>query len=183
MNTSENQLITPKTLDEFETWEPNDGFKYEWNDGEIIKFGGKNSRHLKLIALLSRHFIKTEAFLAGGNLIARQDVVLTDIQLQRPDLAYFSNAQIESLVGTAEPIPEFIIEVISPNDQILPVKAKIKEYFKHGVKVVWLIYPDVKLVEVYASFKDITVCTDRDICSAKPVLTDFDIAAADLFNY
>jgi len=28
----------PKTLAEFMIWEPNDGFKYEWNDGELIKF-------------------------------------------------------------------------------------------------------------------------------------------------
>ena len=36
----ENPVSTelPKTLAEFLEWEPEDGFKYEWNDGEIIKF-------------------------------------------------------------------------------------------------------------------------------------------------
>ncbi len=28
--------VLPQTLEEFVVWEPNDGFKYEWNDGEII---------------------------------------------------------------------------------------------------------------------------------------------------
>ena len=30
----------PRTLEEFLLWDPNDGFKYEWNDGELIKFTG-----------------------------------------------------------------------------------------------------------------------------------------------
>lgn len=28
----------PTTLEEFMVWESEDGFKYEWNDGELIKF-------------------------------------------------------------------------------------------------------------------------------------------------
>lgn len=39
------EIVTfPRTLDEFQTWEPNDGFKYEWNDGELIKFTGINKK-------------------------------------------------------------------------------------------------------------------------------------------
>jgi hypothetical protein len=30
----------PQTFDEFQNWEPVDGYKYEWNDGEIIRFTG-----------------------------------------------------------------------------------------------------------------------------------------------
>ncbi|GAB3514909.1 hypothetical protein GCM10027442_30280 [Emticicia fontis] len=30
----------PRTLAEFIEWESNDGFKYEWNDGELIRFSG-----------------------------------------------------------------------------------------------------------------------------------------------
>lgn len=37
----------PKTLEEFSIWEqPEDGFKYEWNDGEIIKFIGINRKQV-----------------------------------------------------------------------------------------------------------------------------------------
>jgi hypothetical protein len=28
----------PRTLAEFLDWEPEDGYKYEWIDGELIKF-------------------------------------------------------------------------------------------------------------------------------------------------
>lgn len=81
-----------------------------------------------------------------------------------------------------EPIPASAIEVISTNDQILSVKAKIKQYFQHGIGVVWLIYPDDKLVEVYTDFKTVHICTEKDMCSAKPALEDYEITAEDLFS-
>lgn len=171
----------PSSLAEFELWEPADGYKYEWNDGEIIKFDGMKKKHLKLMRLLARFFKDTNAYQNGGELIHEQDVMLTGIQLRRPDLAYFSGQQIDDSDNAIEPIPEFVMEVISTFDQIIPVKNKLKEYFTHGVKVAWLIYPDDQLVEVYTSFKNITVCTDDDVCSAKPVLPDFEIAVNQLF--
>jgi len=63
------------------------------------------------------------------------------IQLRRPDLAYFTNEQMRSNEND-EPIPEFCIEVISTFDQTNEIKIKLREYFKNGVKVVWLIIPN-----------------------------------------
>jgi Uma2 family endonuclease len=174
----------PETLAQFEQWEPNDGFKYEWNDGEIIKSEKMNRKHLKLLKKLARLFLKTKAHKSGGELIAEQDVRLTGVQLRRPDIAYFSAEQIENSDHSSaeEPIPGFAIEVISTSDQLTMVKAKLKEYFDHGVMVVWLVYPDEKLVEVYTSYKQVTICTDKDVCSAKPVMDDFEIRVEDLFS-
>ena len=169
---------TPKTLDEFINWEPNDGFKYEWNDGELIKFTGTKSKHLRLIQRLNRLFLTTVAHQQKALLICRQDVQLTGIQMRRPDMAYFTDAQIKA--EGEEPIPEFCIEVISPNDQLNDVKAKLKAYFKHGVRVVWLILPEQDMVEVYTSVKNVTIYSDDDRCSAQPVLADFEISVNDL---
>jgi Uma2 family endonuclease len=184
METTISNIHLPENFDQFLKWEPNDGFKYEWNDGDLIKFQKMNKKHLKLIRKLLRLFDNSMAYEQGGVLTIEQDIMLTGIQLRRPDLAYFSNSQIENAdtPGTDEPIPEFAIEVISTTDQILLVKAKLKQYFLHGIKVVWLIYPDDKLVEVYTDYKKVQICSDKDICSAKPVLDDFEIAAEDLFS-
>lgn len=181
METATKELTLPRSLAEFEMWEPADGFKYEWNDGEIIKFEGMKKKHMKLVRTLTHLFNNTIAYKNGGVLYYEQDVMLTGIQLRRPDLAYFSGKQIDDSDNAEEPIPEFVIEVISTFDQIIPVKNKLKEYFNHGVKVAWLIYPDDKLVEVYTSFKNIAVCTGDDICSAKPILDNFEIAVNQLF--
>jgi Uma2 family endonuclease len=168
----------PTTLAEFELWEPNDGYKYEWNDGELIKFTQIKRKHLKLIKKLNRLFLLSDGHQKGGELICEQDVMMTGIQLRRPDMAFFTDEQINSEGG--EPIPEFCIEIISSNDQINDVKKKIKEYFKNGVRVVWVVLPEEDMVEVYTSVRDIKVCMEQDICSAAPVLDDFQISVEEL---
>lgn len=172
----------PRSLEEFLAWEPNDGFAYEWNDGEVIAFEKMKKKHLYLIRTLNRLFSQTEAYRLGGVLIPEQDVMLTGIQMRRPDLAYFSNEQInQSAISDDEPIPAFVIEVISPTDDAEKVEEKLAEYFKAGVQVVWNVYAENKVVYVYTSRKNVKVCTDVDVCSAAPVLPDFALSVDELF--
>ncbi len=44
MITTKEISTLPKTLAEFLEWEPEDGFKYEWNDGELIQFNGMDRK-------------------------------------------------------------------------------------------------------------------------------------------
>jgi len=108
--------------------------------------------------------------------------MLTGIQMRRPDLAFFSGQQIDNSTDPdTEPIPEFIIEVVSPTDDAIKVEEKLAEYFKSNVKVVWHVFPENEVVYVYTSRKQVTICTDNDVCSASPVLPDFEITVNDLF--
>jgi len=174
--------VLPTSLEEFLQWEPVDGFKYEWNEGEVIRFEKMKKKHLFIIRVLNRLFLSTEAHTNGGELIMEQDVMLTGIQMRRPDLAYFSGPQIDGSVSSdIEPIPEFVIEVISPTDDAIKVEEKLAEYFKSNIKVVWHIFPDNEVVYVYTSRKQVKICTDSDTCSASPVLLDFEISVTDLF--
>lgn len=177
-------MALPKTFEEFLQWDAADGFKYEWNDGEVIRFEKMKKKHLVIIRRLQQLFFGTVSFDKGGAFIMEQDVMLTGIQMRRPDLAYFSGNQIDdSTSSDEEPIPEFIIEVVSPTDDAIKVEEKLAEYFKSTVKVVWHIYPENEVVYVYTSRKQVKICTDNDICSAAPVLTDFNISVNDLLAF
>jgi hypothetical protein len=44
----------PQTLEAFIDWEPTDGFKYEWNDGEIVRFSGMQKKQYFIYGTLSR---------------------------------------------------------------------------------------------------------------------------------
>lgn len=181
IQTSQDVKQSPRTLEEFLAWELNDGFKYEWNDGEIIKTENMNRKLLFLIGKLYQLFHKTAAFRDGGLLLAEQDVMLSGIQLRRPDLAFFSLSQIQKSPDGEDPIPEFVIEIISSYDQINQLEKKIAEYFKAGVKVIWNIIPEQEVVYVYTSRRDVKICLENDICSASPVLPDFEISVNELF--
>jgi hypothetical protein len=42
--------------------------------------------------------------------------------------------------------------------------------------------PESKTVHVYSSKKNVTICYDNDICSAKPILDEFEISVNDIFG-
>lgn len=173
-------LVLPQTLDKFLDWEPLDGYKYEWNDGEIIRFVGIKKRQYFIYELLNELFIE-KGYYKAGTLMAKPDVMLTAIQMRRPDIAYFTKAQIQRGWQGEDVIPEFMIEVISPNDNAEDVEKKIGEYFKANVKVVWNIYPENQVVYVYTARQTVTLCLEDDVCSAAPVLPDFAISVSTLF--
>ena len=182
MRTSTDIQQMPQTLEEFMVWEPNDGYKYEWNDGEVVRFERMKKKHLNLLRTLGTLFLRTEAFLNRGWLTPEQDVWLTGIQIRRPDLAYFSGQQIDtSLSSEDEPIPAFTIEIISPTDDAIKVDEKVAEYFKAGVQVVWHVYPENESVYIYTSRRNVRICIEDDVCSAQPALPDFEISANELF--
>ena len=178
----ENTTQLPKTLVEFMEWEhPNDGFKYEWNDGEIIKFEGMNRKQLFIFTVLNKLFAK-KGYLEIGALIPESDVQLSGIQMRRPDIAYFTDEQVYQGRQGMYIIPDFAIEVISNSDKMIDVENKLIEYFKAGVKVVWHIIPAQEVVYVYTSRSEVKICFDKDICSARPVLEDFEISVEDIFK-
>ena len=172
--------VVPKTLAEFITWEPNDGYKYEWNDGELIRFTGMNKRQAYIYNVLNKLFSK-KGYIETGSLVAEYDTMLTGIQMRRPDIAYLTDEQMFRGKDGEDVIPEFVIEIISETDQFYKIEDKITEYFKAGVKVIWNIVPEHKLVYIYTSRKTVKICGDADVCSAAPVLPDFTIAVEDIF--
>lgn len=169
----------PATLEEFLAWEPNDGFKYEWNDGEIIQFAGMNREQAYLYGILSKLFFE-KGYAKVGSLIAEQNVHLSGIQLRRPDIAYFTYEQLLEGKKSQEMIPAFVIEIISHHDEINKMEQKLTEYFKAGVRVVWIVIPEQRVVNVYTSRREVRACLENDICSAAPVLPEFEISVNDL---
>ena len=176
-----NNTVVPTTLAEFEIWEAGDGFKYEWNDGELIQFAGMNKNQLYIYNTLLDLFI-FKGYNLSGILVREYDTKLSGIQLRRPDIAYLTKNQVQLGKNGEDVIPEFIIEIISGTDNINKVEEKITEYFKSGVKVVWNIMPEQQLVYVYTSRKSVKICSENDICSARPVLNDFEISVKSIFQ-
>jgi Uma2 family endonuclease len=108
--------------------------------------------------------------------------MLSGIQMRRPDIAYLSDEEGKRANDGEEIIPAFMVEIISTNDNLNKVEEKITEYFKAGVKVIWNILPEQKLVYVYTSRKQVQICMDDDICSAAPVLPEFEVKVSEIFG-
>ena len=155
-----------------------DPFKYEWNKGTIEKKNRATNRDQFLIVeiLMDALYVLKQKNVRG---IFGQEVDMylpTIDRTQRADIAYLSHEILKVSKDNRPIVCPFVIEIISKNDQINEVEEKIIEYFENGVQVVWVIFPRVKKVEVYTSAKNITICFGDDICTAAPVLDDFQIS-------
>ena len=161
-----------------------DAFKYEWNKGIVEKKPRTMNRdQLKILQNLMRLFVRIQAYAAMGELLSEVDMFLQSVdRTRRSDIAYMSGTQMQAAPSGELSVCTFVAEVISKNDQINEVEQKLQEYFDNGVQVVWVIFPKLKQVKVYHSIRDITVCFGEDICSAAPVLPDFEISVDDIFK-
>lgn len=172
----------PLTLQDFRRKysEREDGYKYEYKDGAIIKSpGNMNPKQLFIVKNLSRRFAQTQAYAQGDELIAEVDQLTAPSRQRRPDLSFWTSERIKT---ADESVSDFVIEIISPTDKLEDVEDKLNEYFEAGVKVVWQIRPRTQSVHVYTSPTSVTICTGDRICSAAPVLPDFELTASEIFG-
>ena len=87
---------------------------------------------------------------------------------RRPDLAFVSYerwARNRPVPRTPawDVIPDLVIEVISPSNSASGVLIKVGEYFRHGVREVWVVYPLEEQVYLYRSPTSVRVLTRSDL--------------------
>jgi Uma2 family endonuclease len=77
--------------------------------------------------------------------------------------------------------PDLAVEVVSPHETSRATAAKIRDYFRGGVSVVWVIFPNVEQVHIYTSPSAIRILTKADDLTADPLFPGFRLPLAELF--
>ncbi len=161
-----------------------DGFKYEWVDGEVVKSKHMDYKQFFIVRNLMDAFDRLRALgKFSGRLMPEGDIFFGE-KHRRPDVAYLTEIQIDRTAYGINQVPQFVVEVISSKDQMNVVNDKMKNYRDSGVAVVWHIFPLSQQVHVYSGqrLKKMTVCEGEDICSAAPVLPDFELTTNAVFQ-
>ncbi len=142
---------------------------YEVVNGQRMELP-PTSAYVTWIANLLTGYLRPVA-VAGqrGTVVMEMLFVLDTINdlRRRPDVAFVS-AQKWPLdrplpeTGDWEVVPDLAVEVNSPNDLFKDVVAKVMEYFRLGVRQVWLVVPSEKQVYVYDSPSQVRILTETD---------------------
>ncbi len=159
-----------------------DKYKYEWLNG-IVEKTERAMNYTQLFILVNILNFFEELKIAGkvkGWLVSEPDSFFLENH-RRPDIAYFTEAQIARMAHDENQVPQFVIEVISKNDKINKTQRKVQDYQRAGVQVIWQLLPELEQVNVYHG-RNMTICKKEDICSAAPVLPDFAIAVSTIFQ-
>lgn len=104
-----------------------------------------------------------------------------------PDAAWMPREKWNSISAAdkrkfAPLVPDFIMELRSPNDRLEPIQEKIAEFIECGCKLAWLIDPHAQLTTVFrADGTESKVPFDEPL-NGEDVLPGFSVQLAELFE-
>jgi Uma2 family endonuclease len=107
---------------------------------------------------------------------------------RRPDFAFvsFDRWPIDrprSLRGNAwDVVPDLGVEVTSPTDSAADQLQKVAEYFQAGVRLVWVVYPNMRCIHIYEAWNRIRVVTETETLDGGVVLPGFQYPLNRLFG-
>lgn len=124
-----------------------DGPDREYVDGEVLERNMGELPHARLQARV------IQVLSALAEPLRMQ--VLPEIRIQTAatrfrvaDVAVWRPGAIGQRIPTVPPF--LVVEILSPEDRLVRLQPKIREYLAHGVEWVWLIDPDERRALIYS---------------------------------
>ncbi len=100
-----------------------------------------------------------------------------------PDIAFFSTDRMQAgppLPGYSVTVPDLVVEIVSPNDKSHEVYDKARMWLSHGVRVVWVVQPESRTVEVHRSDVGVEVVSSDEELDGGDVLPGFACRVSDI---
>lgn len=110
---------------------------------------------------------------------------LSNSAIRSPDVSWIAIKRWNSLSdklkrGFAPIVPDFVIELLSPCDELSITQSKMQEYLSCGVKLGWLINPDSKEVEIYRLGKEKEMLKNPSSLSGEEILPGLTVDLRDI---
>jgi len=113
----------------------------------------------------------------GGYILARRPDTV-----RCPDFAFVRAERIHLLSadGFFEGAPDLAVEVVSPGDRPAEMRAKVAQYLAAGTRLVWVVDPDERAVEVWRADGTSEWIRDGSL-SGEDVLPGFELPLGRIF--
>jgi len=177
--TVETRLMTADELLQM----PDDGMRHELVRGELVTMAPAGNRHSYIAMSIANHlfnFVKER----GLGIVMGADcgfIIATNPDTVRaPDAAFIQSARYVDGRGYFPGSPDLAVEVMSPNDRITEVIAKVREYLRAGTQVVILVDPDREVASIHSATGDRQL-TINDSLEAPDLLPGWSLPLRDLF--
>jgi len=133
---------------------PDDGKLRELVDGQIVEWDVTTLRHGFFITVLARMLSSFVLQRRLGLVVSADPLVRVQGSVhdaRGPDVAFFARGRVPvdlDLAATAT-VPDFVIEILSPNDKASQVQAKVRDWLRAGVRLLWYVDSETGLTTVY----------------------------------
>ncbi len=142
---------------------PTGGETGEYNASLIIDFGIWNRK-----TKLGKVFDSSTGFKLPNGATRSPDV--TWIQSKR-----WQQLTPQQQEGFPPIVPDFVLELMSPSDELRDVQDKMKEYIENGVRLGWLINRKARNVEIYRFQKPVEIIKMPTKLRGEDVLLGFEL--------
>ena len=177
------RLYTARDLENM----PDDGKIYELHDGVLIEVAGSKRRQAILaawIVYLLTSFIQEHGI--GGAVSGADGACTLDRYNTRiPDVSYMTAETLDKqpaedsfLFGA----PDLAVEVISPSNTRDEIMQRVGAYLRAGARLVWLVYPENRTVEVHRPDEDRLTLGEGTILDGYDRLPGLKLPLATLFS-
>ncbi len=158
---------------------------HELIEGELVEVTSSGFIHgivAQEIAYYVLDFVKKHKL--GVVTAAETGFVLGEHTFRGADSAFISNENLKKYgypQGFFPTAPDIAIEVVSPSNTSEEMMQKVNLYLKNGSRLVWLIYPKLKMITVYRQNNLVNLLRETDSLEGEDVLPNFSLSLEKLF--
>lgn len=168
---------------------PDDGMRHELVRGALRTMPLAGAPHglvvTRFTILLGRHIEEHDLGVlfspdTGIHLFRDPDTV------RAPDICFLSKARIPPdgiRRGFLRTAPDLAVEVLSPDDTVFEIEAKIEDYFAAGSRLVWVINPKTRTATVYRPGAKPYVLATHESLDGEDVLPGFSCRVEEIFTW
>ena len=163
------------------------GVRGELIRGALIRMTPAGHRHGKIVMNLGaelRNYVKPRKL---GTVVGSDSGVRLERDpdtVREPDIAFFSAAKIPldaDIPGYAEVAPDLVVEVVSPSDRLAAVNDKALMWLRYGARLVWVVHPDARAVDVHREGHPVAVLGVHDALDGLDALPGFSCPVSEIF--
>ncbi len=190
MPSTENEIETPTLISTLDDTPPSAGDLYEIVNGQVVEpppMSAFESVFANTLAqAIQYHFARAGE--SGRCVVEVLFRLQSDPNLQRrPDLALISyerwaKSRPVPWESAWRVVPDLAVEVVSPNDLAFEVLEKLDDYFRAGVRQVWVVYPRHGRVFIYTGPKSVIGLDVSGTLDGGEILPGFQLRLAELFG-
>ena len=161
---------------------------YELVDGVIVDMAPPNRLNSwiagRILTRISNFVDKDDS---GYVFTSDGGFALNKTNVRIPDVSYISKARMADKMTDMKAIiaPDLAVEIVSPSESAPAVHRKTALYLKSGASMVWNVYPQAKIIEVWtqsdAAALQMRSYTVTDTLDGGDVLPGFELAVKGVF--
>lgn len=175
--------ISVDEFDDFQRQPENRGGLFELINGEIVR-KMPTEEHGLIVSTMSfalmTYLRKYKAGRVGTEVSYRMPK--DRYNSREPDLSVSLVQRPLVREGSVPHMPDLAVEVKSPSDSVKQHREKAHYYLANGSRLVWLIFPDQRIVEIYSADDEVEILTERDTLTGGDLLPGFQMPVAEIFN-